>query len=133
MIKQNEQAGRVIFTDPTPPTATNKTATNPISPAVLIFGAWLAGTLLFEISSLEDIGLRSATSDHWGIRATMLPESTAGKTEFAALRSDVGRMDEPTGPMFGMSATGESINGESINGEPSSIDQIDFRDSYDRR
>jgi len=89
MIKQNEQAGRIALTDPMATTATNKTATNPISPAVLIFGAWLAGTLLFEISSLEDIGLQSATSDHWGIRATMQPESTAGEPS-AASDLDIG-------------------------------------------
>ncbi len=66
----------------------------PFSSTLLIFGAWLAGTLLFEISSLEDPRSPCA-SKHWGDQTSMLETWTGQSTEFAVLGSDINRVAKP--------------------------------------
>jgi hypothetical protein len=81
MMKHNDQIQPTNVT-PTNP-RTSALDQSPISPALLIFGAWIAGTLMFEISALDDIGSRSA-SQHWGSNATMLQQWTPQDTRFQA-------------------------------------------------
>lgn len=52
---------------------------SPAVPLLLIFGAWVAGTLLFEISALDEARV-PATPEHWGARATVMEKWTASET-----------------------------------------------------
>jgi hypothetical protein len=93
MMQHNNQPDSVEYAD-LPIGAASGTALSPdynsartgaIVSAALIFGAWIAGTLLFEISALDNAGSRSA-SEHWGSRTTIVDTWKARETEFAALR-----------------------------------------------
>ena len=69
---------------------TQKIDSGPVLPALLIFGAWLAGTLLFEISVLDDAGSQTAT-EHWGNRKTVLETWTAAETVPAVALTNISR------------------------------------------
>ncbi len=59
MIQNNDPNQRT--NDTSDHRQTQKIDSFSISPALLIFGAWLAGTLLFEISALDYAGSQAAT------------------------------------------------------------------------
>ena len=64
-----------------------------LGPAAMIFAAWIAGTLLFEISALENV--RSSTAgEHWGTRASTLGTWTVQRTEVVAPRYAVRTPDQ---------------------------------------
>lgn len=65
---------------------------------VLIFGAWVAGTLLFEISALENVRSNSA-SEHWGNHASLLESWTERQTEVAAVKSTAKALDHIANPL----------------------------------
>ena len=69
-----------------------------ISPALMILGAWLAGTLLFELTTLDEIGSQSA-GEHWGRRAATAQQWAERETEFAVLHRDLDRFDQVAKPI----------------------------------
>ncbi len=76
-MKQNDPNRRAI-----PSSNNSKTGaldSSSVPPVLLIFGAWLAGTLLFEISALDDAGSQTAT-EHWGNRKTAMEKWIAQET-----------------------------------------------------
>lgn len=89
-MKHNDQIQPTNVTSANP--RTSALDQSPISPALLILGAWIAGTLMFEISALDDIGSRSA-SQHWGSNATMLQEWTPQDTRFQEMRFTTQKRD----------------------------------------
>ena len=74
---------------------TQKMDSSSISPTLLIFGAWLAGTLLFEISALDDAGSQTAT-EHWGNRKTAMEKWIAQETVPVVALTNISR--QPFGP-----------------------------------
>ena len=67
-------------------TECNSNGSGRFAPAALIFAAWVAGTLMFEISALENVRSQSP-GEHWGHQATMLKTWTNQETELAAVHS----------------------------------------------
>ncbi len=59
MMKQNDPAQLVELKPTMQSKETNSMESSRTSPYLLIFVAWLSGTLLFEISALEDLGSQS--------------------------------------------------------------------------
>ncbi len=82
MMQHHQQTENVKLTGGQFGNQTRHAESNRILPAALIFGAWLCGTLLFEISALDDVGSRSG-GEHWGTHVTMLEKRAVGQTDRA--------------------------------------------------